>query len=114
MFYTPKTGNIKNFSDYETDIFLNGRRKIGLWPVKLKHITSWKDGGEKYIEKDVNDLVKERDYAAPEFFNKKLKWRDEKIVKTKWSLKLNIFWVTLYDECKLKHLFIRMAEVQRD
>ena len=36
------------------------------------------DGGEEYIEKDVKDLVKEREDAALEFFNKELKWRDKK------------------------------------
>ena len=32
----------------------------------------------------------------------------------KWSLKLQILWITLDDEWKVKRLFMRMAEVQRE
>ena len=87
LLFTPKTGKNMNLPVDVADIFLDAKKKIALWTVKLRHITSWKVGGDRYIENNVKDLVKEEEEAMLEFLNKELKWRDKNIVKTKWSLR---------------------------
>ena len=80
---TPKTAISKSLPKVEDDVFLDARRKIGLWSVECKHITMWREDGDKLTEKDIKDMFREREEAALEFLNKELKWKDKKLVNIK-------------------------------
>ena len=56
------------------DVFFNSRRKIGLYPIKAKHILTWFDGEYYPREDEIVNLYRERDMAFRDLLKNELKW----------------------------------------
>ena len=56
------------------DPFFNTRKKIGLYPIKPKHILTWFDGDYYPSEDEIVNLERERELAARDFLKNELKW----------------------------------------
>ena len=98
----------------KNDIFFNSRRKLGLYPIKAKHILTWFDGDYFPSEDEIDNLDRERDLAARDFLKNELKWTHDTHFTTKYSIERRILWLTFDDENIVKALRVSQAQLERN
>ena len=86
----PRVEDRRRNRSWNIDLFSEARRRIGLFPVRARHILDFHEGNYSISPEDIPQLHDLRLLAGKEFLKKELKWTEEVEMETHWSSERNI------------------------